>query len=399
MSDVITWGSPTEAEANMARGLLAASDTLGADGELLAFRNAVLARVETNKNGDCIDEQGLSDLAASIQFMPVDDEHLERKVVGFFLGGEAQEGALVTSGVLFAKRFPREIAAVISGAKELSVEADVSEAECSVCGGVFRSRKDYCEHLRDRSVTGAVRKLRGLKCVGGAIVFSPAGTDTKFSRSDNGLKFIASEGDEGGAVRVRFTSEMTEMPLNASAGEDRVEGDEDITPDVVAAVDGEVQMFAPDSVVQDGEQDQPEPDVVAEMSARLATLEAANAVLEERVVELQGGLDAANADLERGRITVQRVFELLRAGAGVDEVEALGDKIATAEPEVLAALVKYARAASSDAQKSQAQKPEDRSVISPGNGRATAAVIGDTEPVGITVTPATRWSSVFGTGN
>lgn len=158
-------------------------------GRLLRFRNAVLARAEVNRNNDELDEQGLAQLAASIALLPIDEEHKKTAIIGYYTDARAN-GALHTDGIIFADRFPHLAEGIVSGAYRLSIEAVAEQAECSVCGGVFRTEDEYCDHLRNRHATGAVRKLRGLKAVGGAITKNPAGTNTTFD--PNHIEILAS---------------------------------------------------------------------------------------------------------------------------------------------------------------------------------------------------------------
>lgn len=162
-------------------------------GSLLRFRNAVLCTTGTNRNNDWIDETGIQELAETMPFRAIDDNHDSVKVIGFFVNPRAEDNStkLITDGLIYADRFPEIVAQVQNGTKKLSVEAGAQKAVCSVCGGEFASTKDYCSHLRDKT---AVRKLYGLKAKGGATVFHPA-WDTSFDA--NGFVMIASQADFG----------------------------------------------------------------------------------------------------------------------------------------------------------------------------------------------------------
>lgn len=163
-----------------------------APGALLRFKNAHLCSAGENKNRDWIDEAGIEELAATMSFRAIDDEHDPVKVTGFFVNprGEDDSTKLITDGIFFADRFPEIVAQVQSGAKKLSIEAGAQRAVCSVCGGEYTSVRDYCDHLKDKVAHGAVRKLYGLKAKGGATVFHPA-WDTSFDA--NGFVMIASQ--------------------------------------------------------------------------------------------------------------------------------------------------------------------------------------------------------------
>lgn len=159
-------------------------------GRLLRFQNAPLARAETNLNGDAIDDQGVEEIAASLANLPIDLEHDKKTIVGYYTGAHSDKGAVVTDGYIFSERHPDAALGVLYGTMKQSIEADAKEAVCSVCGGVFTSPQGYCAHLSNRKSSGAVRKLRGLKATGGALVKNPAGSRTQFD--PQGLEIIAS---------------------------------------------------------------------------------------------------------------------------------------------------------------------------------------------------------------
>lgn len=163
----------------------------GEEGDLLVFRNAVLARAEVNRNGDEITPQGIAELAASIAGKPIDVEHDRQKVCGFYTKGvPTEDRALAVDGVIFASRF-REVAdGVVAGTHLQSIEASARTATCSICNQTFSAATGYCEHLINRRKSGAQRKVEGLKADGGGIVRSPAATNPVFDRS--ALYFIAS---------------------------------------------------------------------------------------------------------------------------------------------------------------------------------------------------------------
>lgn len=161
-------------------------------GELMKFKNALVCCSGENKNGDWINEDGIEELVATLNFMAIDDEHNQQLVTGFFVNPRSSENSTkaYTDGILFARRFPDVAKQVQSGEKRLSIEAVAQRAVCSVCGGEFSSVKEYCEHLMDKETYGAVRKLYGLQAKGGATVFHPA-WDTSFDA--NGFVMIASQ--------------------------------------------------------------------------------------------------------------------------------------------------------------------------------------------------------------
>jgi len=162
-------------------------------GEILYFKHAVVARVETNKNMDEISEEGAYELASSIAVMPIDDDHIEQRIVGIFSDAEVEEGAVSTNGVIYARRFPDIVSDLYMGKRWLSIEADAEMAECSVCGGRFKRKDELCAHLcspiQVRRKEGYRRKLSGLRAIGGGITPHPAGTDTSFDPTN--FKMVA----------------------------------------------------------------------------------------------------------------------------------------------------------------------------------------------------------------
>jgi hypothetical protein len=170
---------------------------VGADyaGELLRFKNAILARAEINKNRDEVFQEGIAEMAATLPLKAIDVEHRAAEICGIFIDARALQGALSTDGLIFASRYPLIAAGVQQGEYQLSIEADAEFAECGVCGQKFPKGMAYCSHLLGRRVNGAVRRLRGLKAAGGAVTRTPAGTNTRFDPSQ--LVMVASVTQEG----------------------------------------------------------------------------------------------------------------------------------------------------------------------------------------------------------
>ncbi len=175
-------------------------------GRLLKFQNAVLARAEINRNGDELTETGLQEVAATLPHTAIDIEHKHRDVCGYYIDARVVPDptldnipTLYTDGFIFADRYP-EIADGIRSTPpryKQSIEAVASECECSICGNVFARESQYCNHLRAKRESGAVRKLRGMKARGGAVTTNPAGTNTVF----NEIAMVASlEQDEAKAT-------------------------------------------------------------------------------------------------------------------------------------------------------------------------------------------------------
>jgi hypothetical protein len=161
----------------------------------LYFKDAVLARAETNKNGDVIGVREIKELAASVAGTHIDLNHKAGRNVGVFTAGREQEGVLYVDGIIWLDACialgvnPEDIGdAEDAKTYRMSVEANVTTAECSVCHKVHANIRDYCEHLENRVVHHARRILRGLRASGGALTNNPAGSGTGFG---SGLYVIA----------------------------------------------------------------------------------------------------------------------------------------------------------------------------------------------------------------
>lgn len=274
------------------------------DGELLMFRDAVLARAEANKNKDRFSPQGIEELAATISLMPIDDEHIERRVIGIFTAGRAIKDALVTDGFIFAKRFPDEAAAVLEGRKQLSVEAEVATATCSVCGQQFTRRSQYCEHLKSPLTSGAERILSGLKAVGGGITATPAGTDTKFDR--NQMVFLASENEDA--------------PLRV----------------VASATQDEVKEDMPENSMQELQELRAR---VQELVASLAEATTQRDGLQQTLAEATTERDRLQAALTETELSHARHVRLLAAGFAAQEIEPIKSKLGVTDDAVIDLLI------------------------------------------------------------
>ncbi len=171
---------------------------------LLHFKDFILARPETNKNRDSVDEQGIKELANTIVGMPIDYNHDGKKNVGFFSAGRVgSDNELRVDGAIWLDRCqandvdPND---VIKGRFGMSVEADATSAECSICHKIFANSEEYCDHLRvqgnDNGVLsrlrhGSIRFMRGLRAMGGAFTLNPAGSKTG-ADTMSGIAFAAS---------------------------------------------------------------------------------------------------------------------------------------------------------------------------------------------------------------
>ena len=218
------------------------ADEQDSDPRFLRFKRAVLARAEVNGNRDGVGEKELQELAATLPGTAIDTEHDEKSNFGVFTSAtveadEAHENVstLFVDGYFWRHRLeqarilPEDIE---SGRYSLSVEADAREAECSVCKKVHANAMDYCSHLLNRAKSGAVRILRGLRAMGGALTRRPAGTDTGFAQSQ--LWLIASHGEnpEPQATPLETVSRLLE-DVNERLGRMELEAisqREDVSP-------------------------------------------------------------------------------------------------------------------------------------------------------------------------
>lgn len=169
--------------------LLSSSDDIvleaANDGELIRFKNAILAREETNKNGDTISAENIAELAASIVGRAADIDHVRVKNAGIItearVGQDKGKAALFIGGLLWRDRYTKEVDGVRAGTHQLSVEAVADFAVCSTCQGEYETTTKYCNHLKARKATGAKRSFKGLKGKGMGITPKPAG-DAYFDR-------------------------------------------------------------------------------------------------------------------------------------------------------------------------------------------------------------------------
>lgn len=155
------------------------------DGELLRFKNAVLARVEANRNNDELSIENVTELASTLAGRAIDIDHNRKANVGVITSAHAIEGgtAVAIDGILWRDRYPDEVDGVQSGTHHLSVEAKAKTAICSKCELKFEGSTDYCDHLKNRKRSGATRRFEGMVGDGAGITSKPAGTRTHFDRS------------------------------------------------------------------------------------------------------------------------------------------------------------------------------------------------------------------------
>lgn len=304
----IIWSNPTPAD------LAPYNAVLGGDppsGELIKFSNAVLARAERNKNGDQIDAEGIRELAATLPLMPLDVEHVPDRIFAFFVDAQAVGDTLVTSGIMFAKRFPDVVKEIMSGERHLSVEAHAREARCSACDVVFASERDYCTHLAGRPNNGASRILRGLKAIGGGAVKRNAGTETFFDR--NGFTLIASLHDSTSPTDEREDDDEEQANCANPSEETDMEELEKVQAALAAR---ETELAAALAQVEG-------------LQTRVTTLEAAQTTL----------VAAHETEVAKLKLAGARKLELLQADFTLDQINALEAKLADTDSDVFKLLL------------------------------------------------------------
>jgi hypothetical protein len=194
---------------------------------LLHFHDFILARAEINKNKDAVDERGIKELAETIPGMPIDYNHDGKKNVGFFSAGRVgSDNELRVDGAIWLDRCEEngvEPQEVLDGLYGMSIEADATTAECSVCHQIYSNADKYCEHLqvegddfglRSRLKHNATRIMRGLRALGGAFTKNPAGSGTGMD-SMSGIRFAASHINvEATMANELNASEIVELWIN-----------------------------------------------------------------------------------------------------------------------------------------------------------------------------------------
>lgn len=200
-------------------------------GELLRWKNAELARAEVNANMDELSNDDIGTLAATLPLMPLTNEHGE--IIGLFTAATSEDAPgfpskkrLLTEGIMYRRRFPDVADEIMNGTKRLSIEAIADMAVCSLCGGEFPHMRAYCSHLKNRHATGASRRFKGIRAVGGGAVRRPAGSSTGFDRRQ--VYMVASHQESDDAM-----DELSERLLLWYAAGDFVE--EDMPDDLIEA--------------------------------------------------------------------------------------------------------------------------------------------------------------------
>lgn len=207
------------------------------DGDLIRFRNAILARVETNKNNDVISPSNIDELAATLSGRAVDIDHDDRLNAGVITASRTVmyqgQPAVAIDGLLWRDRYPAEIDGVRAGTHHLSVEAMAEKAVCSTCNSQFVSSEVYCDHLRQRHLTGAKRGFVGLKGKGAGITPHPAGTNTTFDRTQ--IYVVAHEETAAPLIKEKVMSPCPHCKTDVEASDKCSKCGKSLTAELLAA--------------------------------------------------------------------------------------------------------------------------------------------------------------------
>ena len=261
------------------------------DGTILIFKNAVLCREAVNANGDDIGPGEIENLASTISGKPIDKEHERYDIRGVFTSGRRldRDGvpALSVDGIIWADRYPEDANDVRSGRLKLSIEGTAERASCSICNEIFMRASNYCDHLRNKKASGAIRRLHGLKADGGALTYSPAERRAGFDVAQ--IRMVASH-DESEFAAASSKDKELEMP-------ELKEQLDEMTAQLEAA-NSEKDVLA---------------NRVSELEAQLETERVANASLVE---EFENKLTAAEAESAKN---LEQVRKARLAGSLTDE--------------------------------------------------------------------------------
>lgn len=164
-------------------------------GEAMRFKDAEIARVEVNRNGDEFTSENINELVASLALKPISEEHAEGKMSGIFTDARRTGDRALVDGLVYLKHASGDVVdALAQGKMFLSIEAGAERASCSKCGQTFDTSDAYCEHivtLASRRKHGASRRFQGMYATGGGLTEKPAGRLSQIS--PNGIALIASQ--------------------------------------------------------------------------------------------------------------------------------------------------------------------------------------------------------------
>lgn len=330
----------------------------------LKFHDAVLARAETNKNLDNVNEVGIEELASTIAGTAIDIDHDPAKNVGFYTAGRAENNELRVDGVLWLDRCevlgvnPTEI---IEGKYGLSIEAEAQTALCSICDTTHTSFTSYCTHLKNKMRYGATRFLSQLKAVGGALTKKPAGSGTGFST----MMLVASheelEGclDDGMPDSVETKEKVMEAEVEIEI-EDKKDEEKEAMEANYATMKQECEKLTAELAELKASKEAVETGKVA-VEAKLAEVETQLVNANNEVVTLKASLETASNQLKSHR--EQEVKSML-VGSVMDESEFEAQKatLVALPNDVLALMGRKPKVEEKPRMSAAVETPDDKTV-------------------------------------
>ena len=143
-----------------------------------------------NKNNDLFLAEELEERHSTAIYKPINLGHKDISIIGSiydteFINREKSDNgkaAVNIYGVIYKWIFPdaaKEITDRHSKGKlHISMETWFKEAQCSVCGNIYKNEDDYCNCLKERyTVANNKRVLKGITFGGAGIVEDPADED------------------------------------------------------------------------------------------------------------------------------------------------------------------------------------------------------------------------------
>jgi len=316
---------------------------------LLHFKNYILARPETNKNKDRVDEQGIKELASTIAGMPIDYNHDPAKNVGTFTAGRVgQEGELRVDGIIWLDRCDANGVSAEDVLKDrygMSVEAEATTAECSLCHKVHTNESQYCEHLRiqgkDQGIRsklkyGAERIMRGLRAMGGAFTYSPAGNGTG-ADGLSGMVFCASHVD----LDVNEL-ESVDRREEVSPADDTEPAKSDNTEKASMSEEDKKETTEEEKKANYAKMSEDLRQATVAMEAKdaeLETVKAEKVSLEAQVSEMKANLESANNTIKAHR-TTELKSRLVGSVMEEEEFDTKVEKLLTLDAEVIDLMVR-----------------------------------------------------------
>jgi hypothetical protein len=299
-----------------------------ANGEILYFKNAILARAEINANMDELNEAELARIANTLPLMPIDVEHRPQQICGQFTAARCEEGQLFTDGLLYAARYPQEVRGVILGQYQLSIEAFAKRIVCGRCQQEFASNGSTCEHLSlplsERRSQGIARQMRETRGAGGAITQHPAGTNTHFD--PNAFYMVASLQDGQAETLLAQLHLVTGSVEPGTAQEDKMNELEELKAQIAQALAEKQAMMDAQAGLQ-GERDAAHEQVTA-LQASLQTTQDELQQIKEQLAALQAQTQEREVALQASQ---QRVCLLERT-------QALGRNLTAEEAPIIASM-------------------------------------------------------------